>query len=388
MAASSAGEGQAAHAPVLAVPTPAQLRAALEHVQTCLGRVSGATAGALKDALAKRLAKKDLFSELAACSDLRALETLRTQVEGRKAVMTHLLHSVGTVEDLATRKDLGQAIQALKQLVHALFAARLSALKQSDAQLQSAPAVDITLPAKRPQLGSRHPLTQVTNDILRFFNSLGFKTVIGPELESDYYNFAALNIPAGHPARAEQDSFYLNPTTLLRTQTSNMQIRTAELMQPPIAIVSPGRVYRRDTLDATHSYTFHQVEGMYIDKQVSFAELKGILIAFCHAQFGKDIRVRFRPDYFPFTEPSCEISIGFTKPSASKQGVKAAVQWLEILGAGLMNPVVLENVGIDSQNYSGFAFGMGVERLAMLKYGINDIRVFHENESAFLTQFS
>ena len=207
---------------------------------------------------------------------------------------------------------------------------------------------------------------------------MGFLTVEGNEIEHEDYNFTALNIPDGHPAREDQDSFYLDSPYLLRTQTSPIQIRMMEKLSPPIAIVSPGKVFRRDTIDASHSNTFHQIEGLFVDKEVSFADLKGLLFSFCREMFG-DLKIRFRPDYFPFTEPSCEISISSPQLAGEK--------WLEILGAGMVNPLVLKNVNIDPEKYSGFAFGLGIERIAMLKYGIDDIRLFYENDFEFLKHF-
>ncbi|BBM89685.1 phenylalanine--tRNA ligase alpha subunit [Spirochaetota bacterium] len=362
-----------------------------------------------------------LKSRFAAAATTATVDALRNELIGRKGHVTALLHTVGQFSDHVLRKRLGQVTNQLKKTLQEIIDAKRASLTKESKSLRK--KIDVTLPGYRHELGTTHPLTRVSNEILQFFNRCGFVTVRGPELESDYYNFEALNMPAHHPARATQDSFYLNPKTLLRTQTSNMQIRVAETTQPPIAIVSPGRVYRRDTIDATHSYTFHQIEGMYIDRHVSFSELKGILIAFCHHMFGTGIKIRFRPDYFPFTEPSCEISIGFqlkgkqeaTKKSGSAQATENSpqsknhqlddqqptqhsdhpsdhqshhqpIKWLEVLGAGLMNPIVLENSGIDPKQYSGFAFGMGVERFAMIKHAIDDIRVFHENDVNFLNQ--
>ena len=234
--------------------------------------------------------------------------------------------------------------------------------------------IDINFTGKKNQIGQTHPLVTIRNEVLRFFNQMGFVTITGPEIETDYYNFQALNIAEGHPARDTQDSFYLKGNKLLRTQTSPMQIRIMEKNQPPLAIVSPGRVFRRDTLDATHSFCFHQVEGLLVDKKVNFCHLKGVLSLFCKKFFGKKLKIRFRPDYFPFTEPSCEIAIQY--PDRDDD-------WLEILGAGMVNPLVLKNCNIDPNAYNGFAFGLGLERIAMLIYGIKDIRLFYENNFSF-----
>lgn len=307
------------------------------------------------------------------------LNKLKSDFIGKKGKITGLLRNISTAAE-EEKKQIGASVNQLKKQALDFVEERRKTLKKSFFEDQSKKdQIDVTLPAKNHRLGYRHLLSLVLDEVVDFFEKRGFIAVSGPEIESDYYNFEALNIAADHPARATQDSFYLKEGFLLRTQTSNMQIRVAEKARPPIAVVSPGKVFRRDTVDATHSYFFHQMEGMYIDKNVGFGDLKGILYDFCYTMFGKKINVRFRPDFFPFTEPSCEVAIEYAGRSEG---------WLEILGAGMINPLVLRNMKIDSDVYSGFAFGVGIERIAMIKYGVDDIRLFYENDVDFLRQFS
>ena len=313
------------------------------------------------------------------CNDLQTLQDIRVNFLGKKGKVTKLTKEMSLKVSIEERKEFGKLFNDLKNTIISNVESKEVILERIARQERiKEEKIDVSLAGNRSQIGKLHPLTLVKDEILTFFNRLGFVTVIGPEIESDYYNFEALNLPKGHPARNEQDSYYLSEDLLLRTQTSPMQIRVMEEHKLPIAIVSPGKVYRRDTVDATHSYFFHQVEGLLVDKDVSFSHLKGILTNFCHSFFGKNTKIRFRPDYFPFTEPSCEISIEY---SNKKDG------WLEILGAGIVNPLVLKKVGIDYEKYSGLAFGIGIERMAMLKYGIEDIRLFSQNDYDFNKQF-
>ncbi len=307
--------------------------------------------------------------------DLRSLLEERTVYLGRKSKLSSALRQVGELSS-EIRDQAGKEINELKKVFEEVFAEHEEHLKTKSSETQEIKGVG--LPGYPYRIGKAHPIYQVRDRILDYFNRLGFITLHGWEMESDYYNFQSLNMPLDHPARDTQDSFYLSPTWVLRTQTSPMQIRALEQHSPPLAMISPGKVFRRDTIDATHSYCFHQIEGILVDEGVSFSDLRGVLIGFCQQFFGSDLKVRFRPDYFPFTEPSCEISIEY---SEKKDG------WLEILGAGMVNPVVLKNIGIDYRKYTGFAFGIGIERIAMLLHGINDIRLFFENDFRFLRQF-
>lgn len=304
------------------------------------------------------------------------LDAVRVEYMGKKGQLTEQLKSLGKLSP-EERPAAGQAINEAKQRVQELINARNNELKQAElAQKLAAERIDVSLPGRRAQLGGLHPVTKTIQRIEAFFGDLGFRTVEGPEVEDDFHNFDALNIPANHPARADHDTFYFTPTTMLRTQTSGVQIRTMEQEQPPLRIISPGRVYRND-YDQTHTPMFHQVEGLMVDTDVSFTQLKGILEDFLVNFFEEELEVRFRPSYFPFTEPSAEVDV------RRKDG-----KWLEVLGCGMVHPSVLQAVGIDSEKYTGFAFGMGVERLTMLRYGVNDLRAFFENDVRFLKQFN
>ncbi len=269
----------------------------------------------------------------------------------------------------------GQKVNEAKQKVQQFLNQRIEGLKAAELEQKlQTEKIDVTLPGRRLDSGGLHPVTRTIERIESFFGELGFSVVQGPEIEDDYHNFDALNIPEHHPARADHDTFYFNPKLVLRTQTSGVQIRTMEVEKPPLRIISPGRVYRND-YDMTHTPMFHQVEGLLVDENVNFAELKGILHDFLRNFFEEDLEIRFRPSYFPFTEPSAEVD------------VKGKNGWLEVLGCGMVHPNVLRGVGVDPDKYSGFAFGMGVERLAMLRYGVNDLRAFFENDLRFLKQF-
>lgn len=317
----------------------------------------------------------EALAAVAAAGDIPALEEVRVTFMGKKGSITELLKSLGAM-DPEQRKLAGQQINDLKQQVQAALNEKRDALQQAQLSAKlSQERIDVTLPGRGLEAGGLHPVSRTIARIESFFAELGFETKHGPEIEDDFHNFDALNIPEHHPARADHDTFYFNPKLMLRTQTSGVQIRTMEQQQPPLRIISPGRVYRND-YDQTHTPMFHQVEGLMVDKNVSFTELKGILHDFLHNFFEEDLKIRFRPSFFPFTEPSAEVDV------MGKNG-----KWLEVLGCGMVHPNVLRSVGIDPEIYSGFAFGMGVERLTMLRYGVTDLRSFFENDVRFLKQF-
>lgn len=303
------------------------------------------------------------------------LDTVRVEYMGKKGRLTEQLKSLGKLS-AEERPAAGQRINQAKQQIQQLLHQRGEFLRDAELNAKLAgESIDVTLPGRSTELGGMHPVTRTINRIEQFFCQLGFSVKTGPEIEDGFHNFDALNIPANHPARADHDTFYFNPDLMLRTQTSGVQIRTMETEQPPLRIISPGRVYRND-YDQTHTPMFHQVEGLMVDKNVSFSELKGILHDFLNNFFEEELQVRFRPSYFPFTEPSAEVDV------MGKNG-----KWLEVLGCGMVHPNVLKAVNIDPEVYTGFAFGMGVERLTMLRYGVNDLRSFFENDLRFLKQF-
>jgi phenylalanyl-tRNA synthetase alpha chain len=290
------------------------------------------------------------------------------------------------------RPALGQAANELKRRVEAAIDDRLAA----SAKKPRVQAIDVTLPGREPLLGHRHPLTLLREQIETFFQRIGFLIVEGPELEDDYHNFEALNMPAEHPARDMQDTLYLAspvtsavgvPATLLRTHTSGMQVRYMERSQPPVRLIAPGRVYRRDNLDLTHTPMFTQVEGLVVDEGVTLADLKGTLVAFAREMFGPDRKTRFRPSFFPYTEPSAELDISCAACGGSGCSMCKGTGWIEVLGSGMVHPAVFEAVGYDPERYTGFAFGVGIERMALLKWGVEDIRLFYENDLRFLEQF-
>ena len=321
----------------------------------------------------------DALAAVAASENEAGLDEVRVQYLGKKGALTSLLKQLGNVapED---RPKFGQLVNEAKQQVQEKMNERKTALAAAALNAKLATeTIDISLSGKGQEIGGLHPVTRTMERIENFFRGIGFDVASGPEIEDDYHNFEALNIPAHHPARAMQDTFYFNPNTVLRTHTSPVQVRTMENNQPPIRIICPGRVYRSDS-DQTHTPMFHQVEGLLIDENISFADLKGILQQFLNVFFEDDLKVRFRPSYFPFTEPSIEVDIMRTNS-------KGEESWLEVLGCGMVHPKVLEMSGIDPEKYTGFAFGMGVERLAMLRYKVDDLRMFFENDLRFLTQF-
>lgn len=314
-------------------------------------------------------------AQINTAQDAPTLDAVRVEFMGKKGRMTELLKGLGKLSN-EERPAAGQKINVAKQKIQGMIAARGEALREAELNAKLAnETIDVTLPGRASNIGGLHPVSRTISRIESFFGELGFHVKSGPEVEDGFHNFDALNIPANHPARADHDTFYFNPDVMLRTQTSGVQIRTMEVEKPPLRIISPGRVYRND-YDQTHTPMFHQVEGLMVDKNVSFAELKGILHDFLNNFFEEDLKVRFRPSYFPFTEPSAEVDV------MGKNG-----KWLEVLGCGMVHPNVLKAVNIDPEEYTGFAFGMGVERLTMLRYGVNDLRAFFENDLRFLKQF-
>ena len=320
-------------------------------------------------------------------NDLSEFDQIRVQYMGKKGVLTEKLKSLGKLPP-EQRPIVGQSINAAKQQIQTNLEDRKNKLQQEalDKEL-AAEAVDVTLPGRGIKQGGLHPVTKTMQRIEELFAKIGFVVEEGPEIEDEYHNFEALNIPSHHPARAMHDTFYFCPDMLLRTQTSSVQIRVMNEQEPPLRIISPGRVYRHDW-DITHTPMFHQVEGLLVDKDVSFADLKGVLFDFMRAFFEKDLDLRFRPSYFPFTEPSAEVDIQCVMCDGVGCRVCKGTGWLEVLGCGMVHPNVLNNVGINTEEYIGYAFGMGVERLAMLRYGIDDLRMFFENDLSFLQQFN
>jgi phenylalanyl-tRNA synthetase alpha chain len=332
--------------------------------------------------------EKQALDEIAAAADPAALDSVRVGYLGKKGLLTQQLKQLGALP-AAERPAAGQAINQVKERVQQALETRRDALQSSqlDARLASE-RIDVTLPGRGQPQGGLHPVTITMRRIEELFRPLGFSVAEGPEIEDDHHNFEALNIPAHHPARAMHDTFYFNAHTLLRTHTSPVQVRVMEQRQPPLRIIAPGRVYRCDS-DLTHTPMFHQVEGLLVDEQVSFANLRGLLDEFLRAFFERsDLPVRFRPSYFPFTEPSAEVDIQCVMCEGDGCRVCGQSGWLEVLGCGMVHPKVFEQVGIDNERYTGFAFGMGVERLAMLRYGVNDLRLFFENDMNFLKQFN
>ncbi|MGB9430209.1 MAG: phenylalanine--tRNA ligase subunit alpha [Gammaproteobacteria bacterium] len=325
-------------------------------------------------------------TEIAACNSLPALDAVRVRYLGKKGIITEQLKSLGSLPE-GERRAAGQWINQVKEIVSSAIEGRKTVLEQAEltAQLASQ-TLDVTLPGRGQHPGTIHPLTRTLERIETIFRAAGFEVAEGPEIEDDFHNFQALNIPEHHPARAMQDTFYLKTGQLLRTHTSPVQVRVMKSQKPPLRIIAPGRVYRRDS-DLTHAPMFHQVEGLLVDKDVSMANLKSMLTEFLWAFFEADTKVRFRPSYFPFTEPSAEMDIECVTCHGAGCRVCSNAGWLEVLGCGMVHPQVFAQVGIDSKHWNGYAFGMGVERLAMLRYGITDLRLFFENDLRFLAQF-
>jgi phenylalanyl-tRNA synthetase alpha chain len=330
----------------------------------------------------KRL-EREAASEIDALSDLSGLESFRVKFLGRKGLFSTVMRQLGqaSVED---RPRLGLLANAIKKNIEERFEQKKAVLDAPSGS--SGAGIDLSLPGRSLPFGTMHPVTQVMEEICSIFEGMGFAVAEGPDVELDRYNFEALNIPEHHPARDMHDTFYVSDSILLRTHTSPMQARIMETQDPPLRYIAPGKVYRCDS-DITHTPMFHQVEGFLVDRKVSFADLKGVLTSFTRKMFTDDLRLRFRPSFFPFTEPSAEVDIACVICGGSGCRVCKRTGWLEILGAGLIDPEVLKMVGYDPDLYSGFAFGLGVERIAMLKYGIDDIRLFYENDLRFLARF-
>lgn len=324
---------------------------------------------------------------IAAAADVSALDQVRVQYLGKSGLLTAQLKKLGGLPK-EQRPQAGQAINKAKRALQAAIDARRGVLEEEGLNARlAAERVDVSLPGRGDQVGGLHPVTRTLQRIERLFANAGFSVAEGPEIEDDFHNFEALNIPSHHPARAMHDTFYFNEHLLLRTHTSPVQIRSMQNAEPPLKIIAPGRVYRCDS-DVTHTPMFHQVEGFLVDEQASFADLKGVLHDFLMRFFERELKLRFRPSYFPFTEPSAEVDIECVMCSGAGCRVCSHTGWLEVLGCGMIHPEVFRHVNIDSERYTGYAFGMGVERLAMLRYGVNDLRLFFENDLRFLRQFA
>jgi len=327
---------------------------------------------------------REAIEAIERASDLEEIKALRSRYLGRKGVVTAFLRKIPSLPP-EERPEMGRLANRAKE---AIEEALNTAVQGMEAGIEEAPgeALDVTLPGRLFPRGRLHPITQITQEICEIFQRLGFEIVEGPDVESDYYNFEALNIPRDHPARDMQDTFYISENTVLRTHTSPIQVRVMESQPPPVCMIAPGKAYRVDS-DVSHTPMFHQVEGLMVQERVSFGDLKGILTTFVHQIFDKETSLRFRPSFFPFTEPSAEVDIRCVICRGRGCRVCSHTGWLEVVGAGMVHPAVFEMVGYDTDRYTGFAFGMGVERIAMLKYGIEDIRRFYENDMRFLQQF-
>ncbi|MBQ7045628.1 MAG: phenylalanine--tRNA ligase subunit alpha [Clostridia bacterium] len=339
----------------------------------------------MKDKL--ELLRSAAKAEIHAADSVQAVDEIRVKFLGKKGEITAILKQMGSLS-AEERPIIGQLANEVRADIEAEIAGAMSLLKDKalNAKLE-AEEIDITLPGKQAAKGSLHPLNSVLENLIDIFQSMGFDVVDGPEVETEHYNFEALNVPADHPARDMQDTFYLGPELLLRTQTSAAQIRTMETRKPPIRIISPGRVYRADEVDATHSPVFHQVEGLVVDKGITLCDLMGTLEKFAQEIYGSDTKVRFRPSFFPFTEPSVEVDVSCPKCGTKGCNMCKGAGWIEILGAGMVHPNVLRSCGIDPEVYTGFAFGIGLDRLTTTKHKISDIRLLFENDVRFLEQF-
>ena len=328
-----------------------------------------------------------VLEELKGIENSAALEQLRVRVLGKKGELTAILRGMGKLP-AEERPKMGQIVNETREILEKAIdeAAAAVKAKEKEARLK-AEAIDVTLPGVERTAGSLHPINVVLNDLLNIFTGMGFEAVEGPEIEYDHYNFELLNLPKNHPARDAQDTFYIDDNVVLRTHTSPVQARIMTTRKPPIRIISPGRVYRADEVDATHSPVFHQIEGMVIDENISIGDLKGTLDTFAQRLYGAGVTTRFRPSFFPFTEPSAEVDLTCAACGGKGCRMCKGTGWIEVLGAGMVNPKVLEMCGIDSKKYSGFAFGMGVERLTILKYNVPDMRYLYENDLRFLSQF-
>jgi len=331
--------------------------------------------------------RKSAETELLTATNIDALEALRVKYLGKKGELTAVLKGMGGLS-AEERPIIGSLANEVREFLESAIESKRSALELDELNVKIADEkIDVTMPGKRGTVGKIHPLNAVLSQLEDIFIGMGFSISEGPEVEFDYYNFEALNIPAGHPARDTQDTFYIDDNIVLRTQTSPVQIRVMEKQQPPIRIIAPGRVYRSDAVDATHSPVFHQIEGLVIDKGITMADLKGTLEIFVRQLYGEKTKLRFRPHHFPFTEPSAEVDISCFSCGGSGCRICKGEGWIEILGSGMVHPEVLRRCNIDPEVYSGFAFGIGLERVAMFKYDIDDMRLFYENDVRFLQQF-
>ncbi len=339
----------------------------------------------MKEAL--KQIKQTAVTQLEGCHDLKELEDLRIRFLGKKGELTAILKQMGQLSP-EERPVIGQLANEVRADIERELEKRVGELKKEMAQAQiKAETIDVTMPGEPISMGQKHPLSKVLDEIKEIFLGMGFSIAEGPEVEYDYYNFEALNIPKNHPARDTQDTFYINDNIVLRTQTSPVQIRTMEKEKPPIRVISPGRVFRSDAVDATHSPLFHQIEGLVVDKGITMADLKGTLEVFVKKLYGEDAEVRFRPHHFPFTEPSAELDTMCFACHGEGCRLCKGEGWIEILGCGMVHPKVLRGCGIDPEVYSGFAFGLGLERIVMRRYNIDDLRLFYENDLRFLNQF-
>lgn len=329
--------------------------------------------------------KEQAIAQIAAARD--DLDEIKVRYLGKKGELTAILKQMGGLST-EERPQIGQLANQVRADIADAIAKKAEQMKAEALKNQlEAERVDVTIPGKLPQQGGLHPMTQVLDDLTEIFLGMGFSVAEGPEVELDYYNFEALNLPPDHPARDTQDTFYITDNILLRTQTSPVQVRTMEKQKPPIKVIAPGRVYRSDAVDATHSPVFHQIEGLVVDKGITMADLKGTLEVFTKKLYGADSVVRFRPHHFPFTEPSAEMDTQCYACHGAGCRLCKGEGWIELLGCGMVHPWVLQNCGIDPEVYSGFAFGIGLERVAMRRYGIGDMRLFYENDQRFLSQF-
>jgi len=330
--------------------------------------------------------KNQLLQELQNIKDINSLSVLKSKYLGKKGEITNILKGM---KDLSPQQRplMGKLVNEIKNHIEKHINSKEDGLNEEEKRkILEEEKIDVTLPPRGTSIGTLHPITQVMNEIVEIFERMGFEVAEGPEIETDFYNFEALNIPKNHPARDMQDTFYISDDLVLRTHTSPVQIRVMEKQEPPIQIIAPGKVYRCDS-DVSHTPMFHQVEGLLVNETVTFADLKGVLTEFCTIMFGENTKVRFRPSFFPFTEPSAEVDIGCVICGSKCCRVCKDTGWLEILGCGMVDPEVFKSVNYDTTKYRGFAFGMGVERITMLKFGINDIRLFFENDLRFLSQF-
>ena len=331
--------------------------------------------------------REQALTQIKACDTTEKLNEVRVSILGKKGELTQVLKSMKDVP-AEERPQVGQWVNETRQEIEKVLEEARTAMEAAlrEARMKEE-VIDVTLPAKKAEIGHRHPNTIALEEVERIFIGMGYEVVEGPEVETDYYNFEALNIPADHPAKDEQDTFYVNGDILLRTQTSGVQVHEMEKGKLPIRMIAPGRVFRADEVDATHSPSFHQIEGLVIDKHVTFADLKGTLAEFAKELFGEDTKVKFRPHHFPFTEPSAEMDVSCFKCGGKGCRFCKGSGWIEILGCGMVHPHVLEMSNIDPKEYTGFAFGVGLERIALLKYEIDDMRLLYENDARFLKQF-